>query len=305
MARVLVTGGTGFLGRAVILALLNRGDQVSVFSRDVRRGKRVLPRAARVVAWTPGQAGPWHAELSAVDAVVHLAGAPIAQRWSEAHRARLITSRVDTTRSLVAAIGEVRRRPRVLISASGTGYYGADRGREELVEDSAPGNDFIAKLCIGWEREARGAGEHAVRAVQLRLGAVVGRGAGMLESMIQLGGALVGGPIGKGDNTLAWVHVLDVVDMVLMAMDDARISGPMNCTSPIWTTQAELARAMGSVMGRPVLGAPKAVMRAALGGMVDVVCGSLCVVPERLAELGYGYHHAQLLPALEDALAPR
>ncbi len=300
MLRVLVTGGTGFVGRALVRALIRRGDQVTVLSRDARHGRDV-PREARVVAWSPGKPGPWEAELSVVDAVVHLAGAPIAKRWTPAYKKTLAASRVDTARALVEAIGKQPHKPSVFVSASGVGYYGASRPGKELDEDSAPGTDFLAKLCVEWEREAKAVEQHGVRSVQLRLGVVLGPG-GALAEMVQLGGAFVGGPVGKGDNALSWIHLDDVVGMVLWALDDAAVSGPINCTSPFVTTQRELAKTAGSVLGRPAVGVPEAVMRVAMGEAVDVLCGSVDAKPKRALELGYAYHHARLVPALEAAL---
>lgn len=302
MMRVLVTGGTGFLGRALIRALLDRGDQVTVLTRDVKSAPKSLRDEARVVAWTPGKPGPWEAELSVVDAVVHLAGAPVAKRWTESYKATLVSSRVSSGRALVEAIGKHERRPAVVVSASGVGYYGADRPGRVLDEDSPPGTDFIAKLCIDWEQAIREAEAHGVRTVQLRIGVVLGPGGGALGEMVQLGGAFVGGPVGKGDNALAWISLDDVVGMVLWALDDDRVSGPINCTSPNVTTQRELAKSAGSVLGRPAIGVPEAVMRMVLGEVVDVLCGSVNAQPTRALELGYEYHHARLVPALEAAL---
>ena len=261
-----------------------------------------MPRGARVAGWSPNEGGGWEPEVSTVEAIVHLAGANIATRWTPKSKKRFVSSRVDTGRALADAIGKHESRPAVLVSASGVGYYGANRPGEELTEDSTPGSDFIAKLCIDWEGAARAAEDHGVRTVQLRIGGVIGEGGGLVDGMVQLGGAFVGGPIGKGDNDLAWVHIQDVVGMILMAIDGRDISGPINCTSPFVVTQRELAKTMGSVLGRPAIGAPEAVMRAALGGMVDVVCGSINAQPARAIELGYEYHYARLVPALEEAL---
>jgi hypothetical protein len=236
-----------------------------------------------------------------VDAVVHLAGAPVAKRWTAAHVKAIESSRVDATRALVAAIGSQDKRPQVLVSASGTGFYGNDRPGE-LEEDASPGSDFLAKVCVAWEREARAVEEHGVRAVQLRLGVVLGRGGGALSEMVRMGGAFVGGPIGKGDNALSWVHLDDVVGMILIALDNAEVSGPINVCSPFVTTQRELAKTAASVLGRPAFPVPVAAARLMLGGAVDAVIGSLHVHPRRALELGYEYHHARLLPALEASL---
>lgn len=302
MMRVLMSGGTGFVGQALSRALLARGDQVTVLTRDPRRGRREVAATARVVAWTPGQPGPWEAELSVADAVVHLAGSPISQRWTPSRQKTLASSRIDSANSLVEAIAKTTPRPRVLISASGAGYYGADRPGERLTEDSAPGTDFIGKLCVNWERAADAAKEHGLRTAQLRLGIVVGPGGGAVGEMLPLGNTFVGGPVGRGDNIVAWISLDDAVGMFLMALDDERVRGPVNCTAPYPITQRELAKGIGSVLGRPAVGAPKAVMRMAMGDMVDVICGSVDARPTRAIELGYAFHHTELIPALEAAL---
>jgi uncharacterized protein (TIGR01777 family) len=302
MLRVLVTGGTGFIGGALVRALLSRGNLVTVLTRDAAKGRSKVPRDARVVAWSPGKPGPWEDELSVVDAVVHLAGATVVKRWTDSYKKQIRSSRVDTARALVDAIGKHEHRPEVLVSASGVGYYGADHPGEELDEGSGPGSDFLAKVCIDWESEARRVEDHGVRSVQLRIGSVLGEGGGMVDGMVQLGGAFVGGPIGKGDNIVSWVHLDDVVGMILMAIDDDSISGPINATSPYVATQRELAETMGSVLGRPALGVPLPVAKAILGDLVSAACGSLNAQPKRAMELGYEYHYAHLTPALEDAL---
>jgi uncharacterized protein len=300
MIRVLVTGGTGFVGKALIRALLERGDQVTVLSRDARGAANELPRDVRSVAWTPGKAGPWQSELGVVDAVVHLAGSPVATRWNDKVMATIEKSRVDATRALVEAIAKADKKPRVLVSASGTNFYGHDRGDEELDEDASAGKGFLAKVCVGWEGEAKKADDLGVRTVQLRIGLVLGSGGGALSEMVRFG--VVGGPVGKGDNKLSWIHLDDVVGLILLALDNPEVKGPINATSPYVTTQKELAKTIGSVTGNPAVPVPEVVARLMLGGAVDVMIGSLHVHPRRAIDLGYEYHHARLVPALEAAL---
>lgn len=301
--RVLVTGGTGFIGRALIRALIDRGDQVTVLTRNVDKARGQVPRdTARVVAWEPGKAGAWQDELSVVDAVVHLAGAPVLKRWTDKHKKAIKDSRVGTARALVAAIADHDHKPDVMVSASGTNFYGLDLPNKELDESHGPGSHFLSEVCVAWEDAVKPVEEHGVRAVQLRIGMVIGPGGGAIDEMVQLGGAFVGGPVGKGDNHVSWVHLDDVVGMILMAIDDDSLRGAINCTSPFVATQREIAKAAGSVLGRPTFGMPAAVARAILGDVVDAVTGSLNVQPTRALDLGYEYHYARLVPALEDAL---
>lgn len=300
MKRVLVTGGSGFIGGAVVRALIDRGDLVTVLSRDPRKTLGSLPREARVAAWSPDKKGPWFAELASVDAVVHLAGAVVASRWTEKVKKRIEDSRIGSTRMLVEAIASAGRRPSVLVSASGVGYYGADR-KGTLDEGSSRGNDFLAKVCANWEGEAKKAEEHGVRTVQLRIGIVLGPGGGPLEAMV-MPLRLGVGRIGKGDNQVSWVHRDDVVGMILWALDDEDLKGAINCTSPYVTTGRDLADTIGSVIGRPTVVMPEVVANIVLGDMAKVVTGNLNVYPKLAVDRGYEYRHARLTPALEDAL---
>jgi len=306
--RVILAGATGFVGDHLVRALIARGDSVTVLTRDAAAAQKTLPSEARSVAWVPGEKGSWFEELALADAVVNLAGAPVAQRWTDASRRLIKASRVAATTSLVEAIeaaGELRqqngRRPTVLVNASAIGYYGTPTlGR--VTEDAGAGDDFLADVCNGWEEAALGAEKLGVRVVRLRIGVVLGKGGGAMAKMLGPLRAFVAGPIGKGDNTVSWVHLDDVVGMITWALDDARVSGAINCTSPHSTTGRELAKAMASVLGKFALPAPEAVVRLMLGDMVDLVIGSQDVYPKRALELGYAFRFAQLLPALREAL---
>jgi uncharacterized protein (TIGR01777 family) len=299
--QVLVTGGTGFVGQAVVRALIARGDNVTVLTRKVRSARKRLPRVVRVAAWTADGAGPWCKELEAVDAVVHLAGAPIAQRWTASRKKLIMSSRIDSTRHIVEAIGRANRKPEVLVSASGTGYYGGHRPGVELDENDEPGDDFVAKICIGWEAAARAAEEHGVRTVQLRTGVVLGAGGGALAKMLTPLGV---SKVGPGDNVVSWVQIDDVVGLILTAIEDSKLSGAINCTAPSFTTGAGLAEAIGSVAGKGVIRVPTAVVRWGLSDAVDVIVGSLRVYPRRAIDHGYEFAYTDLTKALEASVAP-
>jgi uncharacterized protein (TIGR01777 family) len=313
--RVLVAGGTGFIGGHLVRALIARGDLVTVLSRDVAAARRELPRECRVAHWDPGHAGhahvgarsPWFEELPFVDGVINLVGAPIAHRWTDEYKKKIRDSRLKATESLVEAIalaGESKARnaarPRVLINASGVGYYGMSTKRE-VDEGAAAGGDFLAKVCEDWEAAAQKAEDHGVRVVRLRKGVVLGRGGGLVREMVPLG-LIVVGPIGKGDNSISWVHVDDVVGMMTWALDDDTLSGAINCTSPHYTTGRELARSMASVLDKRSVPVPESLLRMRFGSAVDAMIGSQKVFPKRAIDKGYEYHFARLVPALEQSM---
>ncbi len=291
------------MGRAVVSALVGRGIRVTVLSRHVQAARARVPRGVRVVAWNPSHKGAWFDELGVVDAVIHLAGEPVAQRWTATTKARIDNSRGGVTRRLVEAIAAAEKKPSLLISASAVGIYGVDRRGETLTEDSDVGEDFLAGVCKRWEGAARGAEKHGVRCVQLRFGVVLGKGGGALSQMLRPR-LFVGAPIGKGDNRVSWVHRDDVVGMTLAALDSSSWRGPINCTSPYSATQRELADQIASVVDKPAIGLPESVARLAFGDMVDVLVGDSRVYPQRAVEREYPFCHARLTDALEASLAP-
>ncbi|MBM4359189.1 MAG: TIGR01777 family oxidoreductase [Deltaproteobacteria bacterium] len=306
--RVLVAGGSGFVGAHLVRSLIARGDTVTVLTRDIDAARKELPRECRVAHWEPGKRGPWFEELPFVDAVVNLAGAPVAQRWTDASKRIIKESRVAATTSIVEAIeaaGESRarkaKRPAVLVNASAIGFYGTPTSGE-VDESGEAGSDFLAGVCKAWEDAAVPAEKLGVRVVRLRIGVVLGKGGGAMARMVGPMGAFVAGPIGKGDNTVSWVHLEDVVGMITWALDDASVTGAVNCTSPFPTTGKGLAKAMASVLGKPAFAAPEAFVRPVLGDMIELVIGSQTVFPRRAVDLGYEFHFARLVPGLEQAL---
>jgi uncharacterized protein (TIGR01777 family) len=241
-----------------------------------------------------------------VDAVVHLAGEQVAQRWSPAVKDRITKSRVDSTKLLVEAIGKAAHKPSTLVCASAIGYYGARGPDEELDEDAEPGSGFLADVVKRWEEAARAVEEHGVRAVELRIGVVLGEGGGALEKMILPFKLFAGGRIGTGKQVISWVHREDVVGMILLALGDDRVKGPMNAVSPHAATGEELANALGAVLNRPAwLPTPAFALQIALGEAAEVLTTGQRVFPKKAVELGYEFYHARLLPALESILGDK
>ena len=300
--RVLLTGATGFVGRALVPALLGEGHQLVAWARSADRARSVLGAEVDVRSSADGEAA-LVAELGSCDAVVNLAGEPIiGRRWTEARKQQLVASRVAATERLVRACGSAARRPAVLISASAVGYYG-DRGDAVLTEDAEPGRDFLGNLVERWEAAALGAEALGVRVVLLRTGIVLGRDGGALRLMLppfQLG---LGGPVGSGEQYLSWIHLRDVVGVVAAALTDPRYRGPVNVTGPEEATNRDFAHGLGTVLHRPaVLPAPAVAVGALLGEAATVLLSSQRAQPKRLQELGFRWGSPTLASALADVV---
>jgi uncharacterized protein len=305
MKRVLITGGTGFLGRKLTQELLARGDQVTVLTRDPKRANADLPNAARAAAWDPGKAGAWIEELGIVDAVVHLAGEGVARRWTPEVKARIEASRIDSTRLIVEGIALAKQKPEVLVSASATGYYGPHAPSVTVDESAPPGTDYLATVCDRWEAAAREVEKLGVRAAQVRIGVVLGEGGGALEKMIPSFKLFLGGPMGDGTQIVPWVHRDDVVGLILLAIDTPEAKGPINAVSPNPASSKELAAAIGAVLHRPSwLAVPAFALKLAMGDAASILLTGQRVQPKRAIELGYEFQRARLVPALESILAP-
>ena len=299
MKKVVISGGTGFVGQRLVRELLARGDQVTVLTRDPSKTRGRVVSGARVAAYTPDRVGAWTKEIEGATAIIHLAGESVVQRWSAAAKDRILRSRVDTTRVMVDAIGGLGERPEVFVCASATGYYGPRSPDEELDEDSAAGEGFLADVVTRWEAAAREARAHGVRDVEVRIGLTLGEGGGALEKMIVPFKLCAGGPVGDGRQVYPWVHSDDVVGILLLAIDDARVRGPINAVAPRAATSAELARTLGGVLHRPSwIPAPRFVLELAMGEMASVLTTGQRVIPRRAAELGYAFRH----PDLDEAL---
>jgi len=300
---VVVAGGTGFIGTALVRRLVRDGRRVTVLTRrSEAEARKLLPRSVSVVRWQSGvPAAPLPAEA---DAVVNLAGAAIARRWTQAAKRLIVDSRVQTTRAVVRALKERQSAsgaPRVLVNASAVGYYGP-RGDERVTERDGPGDDFLSHVCRQWEGAAVEAEDAGVRVVRLRTGFVVGRG-GALPLMMLPFRLSVGGPLGSGRQWLPWVHLDDVVGLILFALEHEGVSGPLNVSAPEPVRNREFARVLGRVMRRPSWApAPAPVMRAVLGEMADMILTGQRAVPEAALGAGYEFRHPDLEAALRDIL---
>ncbi len=302
--RVLITGATGTIGLALADGLRDRGDEVVALSRDPERGQRVLGAGVEVQPWPePTLAAPPPQALAGVEAIVHLLGEPVAQRWSGDARARIRDSRVLGTRMLVQAIRDLSpaQRPRALISQSATGYYGP-RGDAPLDEHASAGDDFLAEVVIAWEAEAAAAAS-LMRVACTRTGVVLSPDGGALAKMLPFFKLGIGGPVAGGHQYVPWIHRDDVVGALIRCVDDPAAEGPVNLTAPNPVTNAELSHALGRALGRPaVLPVPGFAIKLLYGEMAEIVTTGQRVVPARLRQLGYAFRHPELEPALRDVL---
>lgn len=299
--RVTVTGATGLIGTRLVEALVRRGDEVTVLSRDPERAGARLGVAA--VKWAPLR-GPAPVEaLAGADGVIHLAGEPVAQRWSAAAKERIRASRADGTANLVEGLRAADPRPRVLVSASAVGYYGA-RGDEEVDESAPPGEDFLAEVCVAWEQEASAAAELGVRVAIVRTGVVLDAHGGALAKMLPPFRAGVGGPVAGGRQWMPWIHVEDLVGIYLAALDGDGWDGPVNGSAPHPATNADFSQALGRALHRPAVApVPAFALRALYGEMAQIVTTGQRAVPRRALQLGYAFRHPELDEALRSALA--
>jgi uncharacterized protein (TIGR01777 family) len=295
---LLVTGATGFIGSALTRAAQRQGMSVTALVRSPASARR-LADGLRVAAWSDVSAA-----VRGQSAVVHLAGEQaVGVRWTPAAKARILASRVETTERLVAALSEASPRPRVLVSASAVGIYGDRPGTELLDESARPGAGFLAEVCERWEASALTAADLGVRVVLARFGIVLGPGGGALEEMARPFRLFAGGPIGSGEQVVSWVHLEDAVGVVLSAVKDEAISGPVNVVAPGALTQAELAAELGRALSRPAwLRVPAVALRARFGEGAEPLLTGQRVVPAKMNAAGYVWHHPHIRGALAAAL---
>jgi uncharacterized protein len=295
-----VTGATGFIGRRLVRRLLADGHTVHVLSR---RGRTVFGPEVRTSFWDPEKQDPPLASLSAADSVIHLAGEPVAQRWTPVAKQRILASRAEGTRRLAAALAELPRRPKALVSASAVGYYGS-RGDERLSEISGPGRGFLSEVCIQWEKCAKEAEPLGIRVVRLRIGVVLGKEGGALARMLPAFQWGTGGRLGSGKQWMSWIHVDDLVSLILFAAQNPSLRGPVNATTPNPVTNAQFTAALAEVLHRPALiPAPAFAIRTLFGEMAEILLEGQMVLPESALAAGFEFRYPDLKPALGQLLA--
>jgi uncharacterized protein (TIGR01777 family) len=305
--KVAITGATGFVGSRLVERLHELGDSILVLTRNPDKARRVFPTSAypnlEIVAYTPKESGPWQESVAGCDAIVNLAGAPLAEeRWTPERKREIMDSRKIGTEKIVEAIGAADPKPKVLVNASAVGYYGTSE-TATFDEESPAGDDFLAEVCKAWEAAAEPVKEVGTRLVILRFGIVLGMG-GAIAKMMAPFKLFAGGPIGSGRQWFSWIHRDDLVNLIVESLRNEKITGVLNATAPNPVRMAEFCQTFGRVLNRPSwLPVPGFAIEALLGDGAIVVLEGQEVRPRRPLASGFEYQFPTVKPALEDILA--
>lgn len=308
--RIFITGATGLIGRRLVPDRLARGDEVVVVSRNAARARARLGEASEqhltIVEGDPVSPGDWQGAIDGCDAVIHLAGAGVAdRRWTATYKRMLIESRVLSAQQVVSAMAAAARRPRVLVGGSAIGYYG-DTGDGPVDESAPPGQDFLAGLCLMWEAAAGEARKAGVRVVHLRTGVVLDSRGGPLAGLMTPFRLFLGGPVGSGRQFVSWIHWHDLIDLIDLALTDSTLNGPLNGTAPNPVTSREFAMALGRAMGRPSwLPVPAPLLRVVLGEFGRYAVVNQRIIPAAAQQRGYEFRYPEISAALAELVHRR
>ena len=306
--RVFVTGGTGLVGRRLIKRLFDRGDQAVILTRRAGHARTLFGNSAQIAEGDPMRSGAWMDAVGDCDSVIHLVGENVfGRRWNADFKKLLHDSRILSTQFVVEAL---RRKPqradgrqKVLVNASAIGFYGP-HGDEELAEDSPPGTDFLANLCVEWEKAARAAESAGVRVAMIRVGVVLDKEGGALAKLLTPFKLGAGGPVGSGQQWMSWIHHADLTGLFLLALDRGDATGPINGTAPNPLTNREFGKILGRVLHRPsFMWTPGLALRILVGEAASVIVTGQRVLPKRALELGYSFQYPTLEAALTQILA--
>ena len=305
--KVAITGATGFVGTRLVERLHLEGEQILVLTRNLEKGKLIFPNSAypnlEIIAYQPKKSGPWQKSIDGCDCVVNLAGAGIAdERWSASRKQEIMDSRKVTTEKLVEAVAQANSKPSVLVSGSAIGYYGTSE-TATFDEQSNSGNDFLAEVCREWEAAAKPVQDLGVRLVILRVGIVLGMG-GTISKMLTPFKLFAGGPIGSGRQWFSWIHIDDLVGLILHSLRYSEMQGTFNATSPNPSRMGELRQALGVVLNRPSwLPVPDFAIELLLGDGAVVVLEGQKVLPKQTQASGFEYQYTTVKTALKNILA--
>ena len=296
--RLIIAGGTGFIGSALCARLSEQGHSLMLLIRSTSPAATWPSKGWR--GWNPPATGPWQEAMDGADGVINLAGEPIVgKRWSARQKAKIRSSRIDATRALVTAIAAAREKPKFLLNGSAIGYYGS-HGDEILTEEDGPGSDFLGRLCVDWEAEASKAEEHGLRVILLRTGIVLGKGGGALAKMLPPFKLFVGGPLGTGRQWMSWIHLEDEIRLIQFLIENPSARGAVNGTAPDPVRMKEFCGTLGSVLHRPSWApVPALALRLMLGEMAEMLLTGQRVIPAKAQKLGYKFRYPTLYEALQ------
>lgn len=300
--KILITGGTGFVGTQLISRLRQDGHEMTILTRSLKGAKKASPGISYLEG-DPTRKGPWQQSIKDHDAVINLAGASIFSKWTDEHKRAIRESRVFTTQNIVEGIPSHHEKPFTFFSTSAVGYYGFC-GDEELTEESPPGTDFLARIAIEWEEEALKAQAKGARVVITRFGIVLGEKGGALGQMIPLFKKYIGGPIGSGKQWFSWIHIKDLAEAFIFLIKHPEISGPVNLCAPNPVRNRDLARALGEVLHRPsFMPAPGFMIKLVLGEFGSVILEGQRVIPKKLMEKGFVFSYPDIRQALQSIVS--
>ena len=296
--KILITGGTGFVGTQLTSRLIKDGHEVTILTRSLKGAKGSSPGISYLEG-DPTKKGSWQEAIKNHGAIINLAGASIFSKWTDEHKKAIRESRVSTTQNIVEGIPSDPSKKITLFSTSAVGYYGFC-GDEELTEDAPPGNDFLARIAMEWEGEALKARDKGARVVITRFGIVMGEKGGALSQMIPLFKKYIGGPIGNGKQWFSWVHIKDLAEAFAFLMKHPEISGPVNVCSPNPVRNKDLAKALGRALHRPsFIPAPGFMVKLVLGEFGSVILEGQKVIPRRLIESGFVFQYPDIEKTLQ------
>jgi uncharacterized protein (TIGR01777 family) len=299
---IFITGGTGFVGSSLSKTLLDRGHSLKILTRSKRSSTADRGKVS-YIGGDPSHRGQWLNQLADCDVVINLAGASIFRRWNSKYKQKLVESRVRTTGNLVSGLADRKKDNVLLISTSAVGYYGF-HGNEELDENSAPGSDFLASLAVEWETAANEASRSGAGVVINRFGVVLGERGGAVHMMAPLFKYWMGSQLGNGRQYFSWIHIKDLVKIILFQIENRGLNGAFNCTAPNPVTNRELTRAIASVMNKPLLmpPVPGIFMKILMGEFADVLLNGQRVIPRKLLDSGYSFEFPEINSALQDIM---
>jgi hypothetical protein len=301
--KIIITGTTGLIGQKLCSKLLELGNEITIFTRNPEAAKNVVRGAKKYVKWNYNKPEEWKDYLNETDSVIHLAGTNLgAKRWNNEFKKELFNSRIESTRQLVNTIKNCGDKPKSLITASAVGYYG-DGGDEVLIEKSNPGKDFLSNLCYEWEKEAEKIEDQNVRRVSLRIGLTLSSEGGVLKKLLPPFKIFLGGPLGNGKQWFPWIHIEDLINIIIHAIKTDSLLGPVNIASPGIVRMNDFATSIGKVLQRPsFFQVPKFILKIAVGEFADAIISGQKVSVDKLLKSGFNFRFADLESALKNLL---